>query len=698
MRRTISIILSALLLTLCCGQASAQKNTKSGSDGQRLSYNLQKAWDALEEENNPDKAYDLVKKALGENPDDVNAIILEVRLMRGRREYGDALSELNRALKVNKPKKSGIPVSTLLWWKGHIYNDMRDKSKAVNALRTAYGLAPKDNRDNLQGISFDYAQALYLSGDLDGADVIYNHMLAEDETDAGAMVGLARTMVDRGQNCEAVALMDKCQKLDMEYGQPYRFKMYAYDKLGETSKAIDAGLGWLDKDQNAVVDTVLAVCEKRPSYAEAAIKDKAKNDDDPFQWKALLAEFYSNIHKYAEAIKVYDELEADYGQMNEIFYYRSGCYDELGLYDRAIADITKVIEKDRDMYSLSMLGDYHRLSGDLESAIKDFTEAIDEAPKEAFNYYRRGWCKEMAGDRKGAMEDYDTGLEINDDYPYLYLMRGELLLLEGCEDEARRDFGEVVKRDTVVKDGSCRQYALHFLGRDKEAEEWMDRIIASEPSDAGHYYDRACLYARMGRIDESLAALRTSFEKGYRSFAHINMDDDMDPVRDLPEFKDLVAEYKVIHQKYLEDNGFGEKSGSGEAKEPMTVEVALKRHSGGTFEIPCDINGLPLQMIFDTGASDVTISSVEASFMLKNGYLSNKDIKGKKYYQTANGQISEGTVVTLREVRIGDAVLHNVDASVVGSQKAPLLLGQSAMERFGTITIDNEAGKIIIKR
>lgn len=66
--------------------------------------------------------------------------------------------------------------------------------------------------------------------------------------------------------------------------------------------------------------------------------------------------------------------------------------------------------------------------------------------------------------------------------------------------------------------------------------------------------------------------------------------------------------------------------------------------------------------------------------------------------QTANGQISEGTVITLREVKIGDAVLHNVDASVVGSQKAPLLLGQSAMERFGTITIDNANNKIIIKR
>ena len=66
-------------------------------------------------------------------------------------------------------------------------------------------------------------------------------------------------------------------------------------------------------------------------------------------------------------------------------------------------------------------------------------------------------------------------------------------------------------------------------------------------------------------------------------------------------------------------------------------------------------------------------------------------------YQIADGQISEGTTVTLREVKIGDAVLKNVDASVVNSQRAPLLLGQSAMERFGAITIDNQNNKLIIK-
>jgi predicted aspartyl protease len=84
--------------------------------------------------------------------------------------------------------------------------------------------------------------------------------------------------------------------------------------------------------------------------------------------------------------------------------------------------------------------------------------------------------------------------------------------------------------------------------------------------------------------------------------------------------------------------------------------------------------------------------------MLKNGYLKEADIRGKEYYSTATGEIHEGTVIRLREIKIGDAVLRNVDASVTHSQQAPLLLGQSVMERFGTITIDNTTSKLTIKQ
>lgn len=632
--KKIVTLLTVTLLTVLSVNAYAQKN-KTDND-----YNLKKAYEVLQEENDEAKGLELVNKQLRETPDNVESLLLRVRLLRRKNEFGQAPQDINHALKVNKPKKTEVQNSTLHWWKAYIYEDMGDKVNAAASFKTACELARKDDKENLQSISFDYAQSLYDLGDYAGADAIYRKMLVLDEADQAAMAGLARNMIEREQYSEAI-----------------------------------------DK-----------VMLKRLNYAEASIKTRIKKTENRFQWMAFLCQFYETSHQYAEAVRTYDEFEAEFGHYDEINVYRSDCYSELGLNELAIADISKAMEKDPDWQLYVRRGDYYWLNGDLDLAIADFNAAVEDAPKEGYCYYRRGWTYEMQGERKKAMEDYNMGLEMTQDYPYQYLMRGEMLLLEGKKTEADADFEMVIQKDTIADNGSCRQYALYFLGRNNEAEEWMNKIIEEDPGNYGNYYDQACLYSRMGRLEESIAALRKSFEKGYRSFSHIRLDDDLDAVRDLPEFKALMEEYEAKHTEYLKQFEL-----SMPEKEETVTEIAVKRNPGGTFEIPCDINGLALQMVFDTGASDVTISSVEADFMFKNGYLSEKDIKGKTYYQIANGQISEGTTITLREVKISDAVLHNVDASVVKSQRAPLLLGQSAMERFGAITIDNQNNKLIIK-
>ncbi|ATA77851.1 pepsin/retropepsin-like aspartic protease family protein [Capnocytophaga canimorsus] len=58
----------------------------------------------------------------------------------------------------------------------------------------------------------------------------------------------------------------------------------------------------------------------------------------------------------------------------------------------------------------------------------------------------------------------------------------------------------------------------------------------------------------------------------------------------------------------------------------------------------------------------------------------------------------EGILVRLlREVKIGNRTLHNLQALVVDNEEAPLLLGQSALEKFGSIEIDNKKDLIILK-
>lgn len=126
------------------------------------------------------------------------------------------------------------------------------------------------------------------------------------------------------------------------------------------------------------------------------------------------------------------------------------------------------------------------------------------------------------------------------------------------------------------------------------------------------------------------------------------------------------------------------------------VSIQMKRQ-GGVSVIPCRLNGLTLDFIFDSGASDVTISLTEATFMLKNGYLSYNDIVGSERYRTASGEISEGIKIILREIEFGGLKLRNVEASIIKTSNAPLLLGQSALSKLGDITVNFETNILTIK-
>jgi aspartyl protease family protein len=125
--------------------------------------------------------------------------------------------------------------------------------------------------------------------------------------------------------------------------------------------------------------------------------------------------------------------------------------------------------------------------------------------------------------------------------------------------------------------------------------------------------------------------------------------------------------------------------------------IVKMRNENGVYYVPCKINGSEMQFIFDTGASDITMSLTEALFLYKQGKITDHDFKGKQQYQIADGSISEGTIVNLRSVTIGNLTLNNVQASIVHNLGAPLLLGQSALSEFGKITIDYKKHEIVFE-
>lgn len=126
-------------------------------------------------------------------------------------------------------------------------------------------------------------------------------------------------------------------------------------------------------------------------------------------------------------------------------------------------------------------------------------------------------------------------------------------------------------------------------------------------------------------------------------------------------------------------------------KEERRIRCGTKvkmESEGGVYLVPITVNGLDLKFIFDTGAYSICISSAEAAVMVRQGKISQDDVLGQQRFQDATGGISVGTVVNLRTVEIGGIVLQNVEATVVDNIAAPLLLGQTALAKFGKVTID----------
>ena len=256
-------------------------------------------------------------------------------------------------------------------------------------------------------------------------------------------------------------------------------------------------------------------------------------------------------------------------------------------------------EGDEDAYLFLQRANYYRLAGDYTKAIDDFDKVIELSPADCFAYYRKGWCYEMMRKTVEALECYNAGIDVEKDYAYIYLNRGELLLGMGKIEQANADFEMRIQLDTIPESGSCRQYALLALGRNEEALEWMEKVIETDDDRAGGYYDKACLLARMGRKDDSLEALREAVSHGYCQWVHMEHDDDLDPIRDMNGYKAIIAELKDKVTK-----GAVEASNEVE-KQELLSEVPMIKHTGGTYEVACEINRLPLKLIFDTGASDV---------------------------------------------------------------------------------------------
>ncbi len=518
------------------------------SENYKIAYQAYKDGDA-------DKATEYFEKELKENPKSALSYFYLAVMCVVQEKLDVAQNHIDNAL-LHFPEASTTMKSKSYSVKGDIAYKLGNYDDTFKNYALAIQLRPKEI-----DLYLDRAQYYFELDQLDKAEADFKHILSIDENNIYAYAGLGRNYLTEEKYELAEKNLNIAIQINNAYAYAYLYRGKTYFEQKKYKEAILDILEYLeyDPDDSENSDLFLTYSLNDFDYALTELNEKSKNEPFSEFWNTLRARLYNKNGKYALALKEFNDLIKYVGNKNNIDYLifeRAKSYSNAGVYDKALQDFDYLIAKypEEPIYYCHR-ANTSRYAGNYQQAIENLNRAIELNPKEYWNFYMRGWIYvEMLKETNKALKDLDKSIDLNSDYAYTYLMRGRLLLEKlHKKEKAIEDFNTILNLETTIyEDGNCRQYALFHLNRKEEAIQWMNDILEKYPSE-GNYYDAACLYALMNNKEESINALKTSFEKGNNRFKHISIDDDLDNIKQTPEFKVL---FNTWFDKYKAENKF----------------------------------------------------------------------------------------------------------------------------------------------
>ncbi|MEE9329231.1 MAG: TIGR02281 family clan AA aspartic protease [Parvularculaceae bacterium] len=118
--------------------------------------------------------------------------------------------------------------------------------------------------------------------------------------------------------------------------------------------------------------------------------------------------------------------------------------------------------------------------------------------------------------------------------------------------------------------------------------------------------------------------------------------------------------------------------------------VHIKKGRGGQYFTTIKVNGAPIEVLIDTGASNLVLREEDA-------YRAGLRPQRKDYTQsasTANGLVAIA-VMPVKDIEIGYNIIRNQHVSVIPDKSLSIsLLGMDVLSEFGRIEISN--GEIVL--
>ena len=172
------------------------------------------------------------------------------------------------------------------------------------------------------------------------------------------------------------------------------------------------------------------------------------------------------------------------------------------------------------------------------------------------------------------------------------------------------------------------------------------------------------------------------------------------PSEELKEYAHQLnrrTEFKVLSKDFKPRESVSEDQIATISLNPEDNKVEFTQDKQGYFSFRAFINAYTENITYDRD-SDFSVSQQKVMDLLTNGVITKDDFVGDNVEKIiSNGKVKDRSSFIIKEMRIADRTVENIEVTVVNSQKYDWVMGQKVLKQFGSFEFNTDELKLIFK-
>lgn len=157
------------------------------------------------------------------------------------------------------------------------------------------------------------------------------------------------------------------------------------------------------------------------------------------------------------------------------------------------------------------------------------------------------------------------------------------------------------------------------------------------------------------------------------------------------------TEFKVLSRDFKPRENISDDQMANIKLNPEDNKVAFTQNKQGYFVFKSYVNAYTELIIYDRD-SDFSVSQQKVIQMLNDGVITKDDFIGDNVEKIITaGKVRDRSQFIIKEMRIADRTVENIEVTVVNSQKYEWVMGQKALKQFGNFEFNTDEQKLIFK-